>query len=256
MAAEPQLIPALAGPNGGTGLVDTLDAFAAASEVPGSGSANAVTAAIAAALIVSVAEKTALHADEPRYRSVSDDATRVARRGRSLVRELLILANDDAEAFAPVIAWRRKAKTLRASDHYDHDQALRKEIAATKPATEIPLNIAAISLEIAEDAILMLQHGFRPARGESFSALLAALASAEGAIYVARLNVATVSKKITTLDDPGYERPWLKLILGRTEELDVRLTAYRHRADAIRDKEHAEAQKSIPKRKPRSKAAS
>ncbi|MEA2463635.1 MAG: Formiminotransferase-cyclodeaminase [Acidobacteriota bacterium] len=250
MAAEPQLLEALAGPNGGTRLADTLEAFAAATGVPGSGSANAVTGAFAAALVTAVAAKTVTRADESRYRPISDAATRVAARGRVFIDELLILAEEDAKAFAPVIAWRKKAKTLQ--DHYKQDQAVRKEIAATKPATVIPLKIAAICLEIAQDATLMLQQGFIPARGESFSALLTALASAEGAIYVARLNITTVSKKITTLDDPGYERPWLKLILQRTDELDVRIAACRDRLGEIRAKERAEAPKVVLKRRRRS----
>ena len=250
MAAEPQTIPALVPTSGGTSLVDTVEAFAAGLEVPGSGSANAITAALAAALVASVAAKTAAHADKPRYRPISDDAERVARRGRVLSRELLVLAEEDAKAFAPVIAWRRKAQTLR--EHYDQDQALRKEIAATKPATEIPMRIAVISLEVADHAILMFQHGFRPARGESFSALLSAVASAEGAIYVARLNVETVSKKITTLDDPRYERPWLKLILQRTDELNTRIAAYRDRVSTIRD--HDRTQAPTPTRKPKLRA--
>jgi methenyltetrahydrofolate cyclohydrolase len=252
MAAEPQLIPALATPSGGSSLAEVVGAFAAVSGVPGSGSANAVTAAIAAALVSSVAAKTVEHAGEPRYRPVSNDAKKAVDRGKHLSNELLILADEDAKAFAPIIALRRKAKSLR--ERYDLDQAVRKEIAATKPATEIPLKIAQLAFEVADHAAVMLQHGFSAARGESFSALLAALASAEGALYVARMNIMAVSRKITTLDDPGYERPWLKLILRRTEELEARLLGYRDRVAAIREKERAESQKALrtPKRRPKS----
>ncbi len=105
---------------------------------------------------------------------------------------------------------RRAAKTLL--EKYQQDLALRSEIGATKPATNIPLEIAAIAIEVADKAILMIERGFAGARGESYSALLIALASADGAIYVARLNIQTIARKVKTLNDPGYERPWLRLI--------------------------------------------
>jgi formiminotetrahydrofolate cyclodeaminase len=234
-------------PNGSTTLAETLEMFAAGNAVPGSGSANALMGALGAALLASVAAKTLEHAKEPRYRPISTAAQDITRWARGWLRELLELVDEDAKAFAPVVALRRQGTDLL--DQYNQDQALRKEIDATKPATEIPLRIAEIAIAIAEKAIVMIESGFEPARGESHSALLASLASADGGVYVAHMNIRSVSRKIEKLNDRRYERPWLRKVTTRATELEARTAAQRERERSLRERFKSTVRASTRQRK-------
>lgn len=220
-------------PSGDTSLAEALERFGAGKAIPGSGSANALVGAIAAALTSSVAAKTYEHRDSPRYRPVSDAARDIVSRGRKWSRELLDLMEQDATAFGEVIAIRLRAKNL--IEQYARDQALRKEIGATKPATEIPLRVAVITLDVAERAIVMVGRGFVAARGESYSALGAALAAADGSISVARMNLKTVRTKVNKLYDPGYERPWIRRITKSLDQLAVRWISLHAREQELRN---------------------
>src|SRR6476619_6077977 len=71
---------------------ELLDAFGAGSPVPGSGSANALIAALAAELVRSVAIKTT---DRPRYRSVHRTAEEIAARARRMSTELRAAIDED-----------------------------------------------------------------------------------------------------------------------------------------------------------------
>jgi formiminotetrahydrofolate cyclodeaminase len=246
MAANPPPLSSLVLPNRDTSLAAAIDAFASGHEVPGSGSANALVAALAAALIASVAEKTYARQELTKYRPISDAAKRIASRAKTRSHKLLELVDEDARAFAPVIALRREAKTLR--DEYQQDQSIRTEIAATKPATEIPIEIAVVCIELLEDGFLMLDRGFAPAKGESYSAITALIAAADGALFVATLNVNTITNKAATLSDPGYEHPWLKSTKRSIKELRQRVSSYANRIESAREK--------VPLRKSRKQRAS
>jgi len=120
MAASSQKLP-MSLPSGETSLAEALESFAAGQPSPGSGSANALIGAVAAALTASVAKKTVQHADTPRYRPISDRARGIANRATKWSRELLRYFEEDAAAFRNVVAIRLKADTL--SEKYLIDQA-------------------------------------------------------------------------------------------------------------------------------------
>lgn len=86
---------------------DLLHSFAAGKEVPGSGSANALAAALGACLTASVAIKT-YKASDTKYLHVQQTAVEVERRATRIVERLLKLVDEDSAAFAPVIAIRRE----------------------------------------------------------------------------------------------------------------------------------------------------
>lgn len=197
-------------------LYDAVRAFAAGREVPGSGSANALAAAVAACLTVSVAIKTYKH-DGTKYVHVRDTAIDVERRATRIAEQLLDLVEEDSAAFAPVIAIRRN--TGRLSDPILQDRSLRTEVAALKPATEIPLRIGRLAIDVAHLATTMLDSGFTPARGESYTALSQAIAALDGAIFVAQLNVKTVRGRIAKLNDPELEAEWVTRMVRNCAEL-------------------------------------
>jgi formiminotetrahydrofolate cyclodeaminase len=187
-----------------------LREFAAGNEVPGSGSANALAAAVAACLACSVAVKT--HKSHgTKYVHVQQTAIGVERRAKRIGEELLNLVDEDSAAFAPVIAIRRQ--TGRVDDPILQDASLRKEVAALKPATDIPLRIATLAIDVGHLAITMLESGFDPARGESYTALAQAIAAIDGALFVAQLNVRKVRKCVSRLHDPELEADWIQRVL-------------------------------------------
>jgi formiminotetrahydrofolate cyclodeaminase len=204
---------------GTTSLVaKVLGPFAAGMPTPGSGSANAFTAALAAALATSVAKKT-LESDHLRYRPVAQLAGGIAARSEKLRVELMEFVELDASVFATVIEFRLKAESL--GEKYRQDQARRGEIKALKSATEIPLRIVEIAISVGIMAISMLDQGFQPAKGESYSALTGAIAAADGALCVARLNVRTVQQRVATLNNPKLEAFWLKSTIKQIQLLRV-----------------------------------
>lgn len=187
-------------------VFDLLRSFAAGKEVPGSGSGNALAAALATCLTTSVAIKTH-QAQGTRYVQVQQSARDIERRANRLFERLLDLIDADSAAFAPVIAIRRR--TGRVDEAIKQDEALRAEVAALKPATEIPLEIARLATEAGELALSMLDSGFVPARGESYTALGQAVAAVDGAVFVAQLNIKTVRRRVAKLNDPELEAAWL-----------------------------------------------
>jgi formiminotetrahydrofolate cyclodeaminase len=189
-----------------------LEKFASADAVPGSGSANALAAAMAASLTASVAAKT-YRSDNLKYVHIKQTAADIDARARRVGDKLTTLFEDDSAAFAPVIALRRE--TGKAGDTHLQDVARRKEVMALKPATEFPIEIARLSAEVGELALTMLDSGFTPARGESYTALGQAIAAIDGALYVAQLNVRTVKQRINKLNDRELEADWLRNVLRR-----------------------------------------
>jgi hypothetical protein len=159
----------------------------------------------------------------------------------------------DSAVFAPVIAIRRE--TGRIDDPIVQDSSLRREVAALKPATDIPLRIAKLAINAAELALTMLDSGFIAARGESYTALAQAIAAIDGAVFVAQLNVRTVRQRVGRLNDPELEADWIRRVLrdltqirGRWNELRVREQLARRALDAetFRESDDATEQQPVP----------
>lgn len=216
-----------------------LSAFSAGNEVPGSGSANALCAALAASLTASVALKTLQHSGEYRYINVKQTAVDIERQSRSLGRKLEELVARDSEVFAPVIAIRRETGSI--ADPLRHDQAMRREVAALKPATEIPLQTAAIALEVAELALKMADIGFQGARGEAYTAATQAIASIDGSLYVAELNLKTIRLRVKKLHDWKLERTWLKVAMAKIAAIRQSLDDVRMRVSRVLEALHSDA---------------
>lgn len=214
-----------------------LNEFAAGNEVPGSGSANALAAAIAACLAASVAAKTH-RAKGPKYRHVQQTALDVERQALRIGEQLLELFDEDSQVFAPVIAIRRNTGT--ESDAIRQDDSLRNEVGALKPATEVPLRIAALGLEVGRLALSMLDSGFVAARGESYTALAQAVAAVDGAVFVSQMNIRTVRQRISKLNDPQLEATWIQRILRDVRNIRIAWRELRVREQIARRALHTE----------------
>jgi formiminotetrahydrofolate cyclodeaminase len=231
-------------------LVDVLNDFAAGKPVPGSGSANALVAAVAACLAASVAVKTQVSSDL-KYINVTQTAADVERRSRFLAAELVKLLEDDSRVFAKVVAIRRD--TGRQVDRILQDDAMRREIAATKTATTIPISIANRALEVGRLSVVMLDTGFIPARGESYAALIQSIAAIDGSLFVARLNLRTMRAKASKLNDPLLELPWIESRLRDIGQIRESMMELRVREQLARKESEVEPLMATPGRKRSSK---
>jgi formiminotetrahydrofolate cyclodeaminase len=154
-------------------LAAFLDAMAAPTPAPGGGAAAAVTAATAAALVAMAArlakhgwpdsEKAAVRADELRHRA-------------------LVLADEDATAYAAVIAASR-----RPAHDPDRSTLIR---AALDHATDIPRQIATLAAEVAVLATAAATHGNPNLAGDATAASHLATAAERSAAELVRLNQA------------------------------------------------------------------
>jgi formiminotetrahydrofolate cyclodeaminase len=149
---------------------DLLDLFAAGKNVPGAGSAAALQGAIAGSLLQAVA-RYSLKSDA-RAEGLLSEARERSERLRKAV-------DEDAAAFQDF--WRSRTS-----------EALTK-------ATEIPLAIARDCAALAAMGLELHEKGFKNARGESAAAAWGALAAAETALYVARLNQVSRAEEIRSL---------------------------------------------------------
>jgi formiminotetrahydrofolate cyclodeaminase len=113
-------------------LASFIEQLASAAPVPGGGSASAVAASLAAALVAMVA---ALSVDRPRYAEHAALHAWGRAEGRRLASELLVLAEEDAAAYAGLSgAMKRPRETT--SQQAERTAAIRS---AAKVASEVPL---------------------------------------------------------------------------------------------------------------------
>ena len=165
-------------------LDEFLDALAATSPVPASGSAAAVVGAMAAELVAMTARATTGWAD----------AAGVAAQARGLASRLRPLAAADAAAFARVLALRADA----SSDHRDLGPALER-------SADLPLEIADACAATAELAALAAERAVGHERADA----VAAAALAEGATRAA---AALVIANLTTVTGDARSSDVAKLV--------------------------------------------
>jgi formiminotetrahydrofolate cyclodeaminase len=248
LVAKPKESETLRSGLGPRALGDVLHDFAAGEAVPGSGSANALIAALGACLTASVAVKTHRSIDL-KYITVKQTAVDVERQARFLSSELAKLFDDDSAVFAEVVAIRRD--TGRSVDPVLQDDAMRKEIGALKPATDIPISIAKRALEVGRLSVKMLDTGFTPARGESYTALIQSIAAIDGALFVARMNLRTIRAKTAKLNDPLLELPWVNARLREIGDIRESMVDLRLREQLARKDSEAVLSPTAAKRRKR-----
>lgn len=149
---------------------ELLEAFAAGTNTPGAGSAAALAGAVAGSLLQASAHYAVRAAGKGGAGSdFLERAGTILGGARERSRRLSLAVDEDAAAFQRY--WRDRT-----------DAALRQ-------ATDVPLGIAEECTALAEMGIELYDKGFKNARGETGTAVLTAVASGEGALYVVRLNL-------------------------------------------------------------------
>lgn len=151
-----------------------LDELASSSHVPASGSASALTAAMAAAL-VSMAARLAPDWEDARGVAAQADALRV-RAGR--------LAELDAEAYGAVLELREAPAEVGSGDR---DFQLG---GAFSHAADVPLEIASLSEDVAELAAIVADASAHAPRADAAGAAVLAAAAARSAASLVKINLA------------------------------------------------------------------
>lgn len=162
-----------------------LDKFGKGGHVPGSGSAAALMGLLAAKLLITVGTLTLRR---PKYQK-HHDAVRKALQDIEvrICPALSALFQDDASVFDAVIASRKARDRAKETSAFESLEESSKE--DLKLATDIPLRIAEVCLDLIEHAILIFDHGFEGARGDSGAGLSSAFAGANSAVFIVNLNL-------------------------------------------------------------------
>ncbi len=173
-------------------LVEFLSAVAAPTPAPGGGAAAATSVALAAGLVAMAAGYPGGVPDE------------VLERARQVQSRALELAEEDAAAYAEVLAARSSGDAAR-------------EAAAWERAVAVPLEIAGCGARTAVDAATVAEHARAALRGDAFTAVVLAEAGVRAAVRLVELNVAASSG-----DGPS---------LARARRLALDASAAVHRVD-------------------------
>ena len=155
-------------------LADLLDAFASTDPVPGGGSASAVAGALGASLLLMVAAMPKTKSGIPEETA---DLAEASARLRPLRDRLTMLADKDSDAYAAVAA---AFKLPKASDE---EKASRKVAiqAATKQATEVPLDTMRACRDALRHAVIVARNGNRNATSDVGVAMELLLTGVKGA---------------------------------------------------------------------------
>lgn len=186
-------------------LADLLDAFASNDPVPGGGSASALAGSLGVSLLLMVAAMQKTRSGTPEETA---DLAEAAARLRPLRDRLTTLVDTDSEAYAHVSA---AFKLPKASDE---EKAVRKAAieAATKRATEVPLDTMRACRDALRDAVIVARNGNRNATSDVGVGVELLMTGVKGAALNVDIN-------LSGLSDPEYvERV-------RRERQDLELTA-------------------------------
>lgn len=163
-----------------------LQRLASGEPTPGGGTASASAGAAGAALVVMVAGLTV---GRKGYEDVSDEATDVSEEAGLLREELQDLMDEDSLAFEAVM------EALRMPKGSDQDKKARRHAlrAATRQATEVPLQVMRRSQRVVRLAARMAEIGNRNALSDALVAAELGRAAVRGAAYNVRINLSGLS---------------------------------------------------------------
>ncbi|MBS2007210.1 MAG: glutamate formimidoyltransferase [Cyanobacteria bacterium SZAS TMP-1] len=163
-------------------LSQFVNELASESAAPGGGSVAALCGSLSAALSTMVANLTF---DKKGYEKSRPAMDATAMRGQELKKHLLNVVDLDMQAFNKIIDARRLP---RGSDAEKEAREQAIEL-ANKEATEVPLGVVELGLELLSLARQVVEGGNPNSLSDGGVAALAALAAAEGAYYNVLINL-------------------------------------------------------------------
>lgn len=170
-----------------------LEKIGAGEHKPGSGSAAALNAILSSKLLLTVLQLTLEPKRESTYKPIHSECNQIMGEiGSEIVPRLEELFQEDSDQFDKTI---RKRQERDLEKNQSRKNKLEEEaVAELKVSTEKPLEIAALSIRLANHAIFAFDNCFRSARGDSGVALGSALASISGCISIVSLNLRSIPK--------------------------------------------------------------
>jgi formiminotetrahydrofolate cyclodeaminase len=149
---------------------------------PGGGSAAALAAGTAAAVVEMVAGLTA---SRETYALVHEEARAARARAEGLRQELLILASADAEALLRF----EKALALPKGSAAERELRERGMRSSLRECAEIQRDVLAGCGEVADLGVGMVERGLKSAQGDAGTAVFLAAGAARGAMWAIRVNL-------------------------------------------------------------------
>ena len=161
------------------------EALASSAPTPGGGCASALSGALAASLAAMVARNTAA---SEKFADRADQMNEAAAEADGLRSELLSLVDEDAEAFALVMA------AFRMPKETPQEQAARSEAiqAGYKAAVEPPLLVCTQSVRVLELALQVAEQGNPNTVSDAGVAALLAAAALEGGALNVQINLGSI----------------------------------------------------------------
>ncbi|HTK19558.1 MAG TPA: cyclodeaminase/cyclohydrolase family protein [Mucilaginibacter sp.] len=181
-----------------------LEKFGEGKHIPGSGSAVALSGLLASELIKTVCKLTKR---KPEYYNVHTELDYIQVQIETIYQPRFFeLFNRDIAVFDEV----SRLRQLRdlATDLNERRRLSRQATERLKEATEIPLEICRICLQLSPLAFSIFDTGFKSARGDSGVAISNLLSAMSGSLFIAFLNLKT-----------GNSSKWVKDLREEAEKL-------------------------------------
>ena len=167
-----------------------LKEFGEGNHIPGSGSANALSALLAIGMMKTVCKITL---DKPKYKNIhkyfQTFAEELAEKFEPLLEQLF---QKDIEVFDRVLKHRRSRDA--AIDESKKKDFHEKGLEELKAATEIQLQICQTCLKLFESATAIFDRGHKAVRGDSGVAISGLLSASFGSLFVIFLNLKSFPK--------------------------------------------------------------
>ncbi|MCC6815541.1 MAG: glutamate formimidoyltransferase [Saprospiraceae bacterium] len=166
-------------------LQDFANATSADSPTPGGGSVSAYLATLGASLSTMVAN---LSIHKKGYEDKYEEFNRAAIEGNALSQELILLVDQDTQAFNEIITAFRLPK-LTPEDKKKRKKAIKN---ATITAIEVPLKVAETAVKILPITQLMVEHGNPNSISDAGVGALCVEAAVKGAVLNVKINASTL----------------------------------------------------------------
>jgi formiminotetrahydrofolate cyclodeaminase len=191
---------------------DVLDAIADPAPVPGGGSVSALNGATAAALVEMVAASSA---KKKAFADKAEDLLTLAESAHGYRKDLLRLADEDAEAYAAVSAAFKLPKETPEQQAERQDAVQR----ALKGAADVPMETARACLSVMHLSLAVAEMGNPAAITDVAVAALTASVGMEGAILNVRINLADIKDGEYVTNRAGWLQDLQGDLYGSREEL-------------------------------------
>jgi formiminotetrahydrofolate cyclodeaminase len=187
-------------------IVEFAEVLGSEKPAPGGGSASGLAGALAGSLVKMVAHLSGEGQDG------------IISRSQVLSHELLDLVNQDTDAFNQVMA---AFKLPKGTDEEKKERRQAIQV-ATRRATEVPLKIMEVSLDVLKLAQEMAFHGNKNALSDAGVSGLFAVAACRGASYNALINLPGLKDE----EFVATTKKRLEELLAEVDELEQTISAH------------------------------